>query len=135
MSDKTYIDKLTLVILHDRKVLFVRSKNQDVWFSPGGKREGSETDEQALKREIKEELDLDVHTDSLKYYGTFEAQAHGKPEGTFVKIACYTGDYDGNMQPQSEIAEYTWFISTDGDRTTDTGRLILHDLREKNLID
>lgn len=134
MAD-TYIDKLTLIILNDRKVLFVRSKNKDVWYSPGGKREGSETDEQALKREIKEELDVDLLVDTLEYYGTFEAQAHGKPEGTMAKITCYTGKFEGEVKPQSEIEEYTWFTSSDGERTTDTGRLILADLYKKKLID
>jgi 8-oxo-dGTP pyrophosphatase MutT (NUDIX family) len=133
--NNSYIDKLALIILKNRKVLFARSKDKDAWFSPGGKREEGETDQEALVREIKEELGVDLKPETLEYYETFQAQAHGKPEGTMVKITCYTGQFDGKMSPQSEIDELGWLSSTDKEKTTITGGLILDDLRSKNLID
>jgi hypothetical protein len=39
------------------------------------------------------------------------------------------------MSPQSEIDELGWLSSTDKEKTTITGGLILDDLRSKNLID
>ena len=42
--EKTYIDKLAFIDLKDRKVLETKSKGKDVWYIPGGKREGSESD-------------------------------------------------------------------------------------------
>ena len=65
---------------------------------PGGKREGNETDEETLIRECKEELDIDIKRDTIKYYGTFEAQAHGKAEGILVKMTCYMAEFEGNLK-------------------------------------
>lgn len=55
-----YIDKLAFIYLQDRKLLVTLSRGKDVWYIPGGKREAGETDEQALTREVKEELDVDL---------------------------------------------------------------------------
>lgn len=129
------IDKLSLIILKDRKVLYTRSFNKDAWFNPGGKRIEDETDEQALVREIKEELDVEVVPSSIKYYGTFEAQAHGKPEGVMVRITCYTGSYTGEIKPSSEIEEVKYFSYLDRELASVTGQLILDDLYNKKLID
>lgn len=133
--EKTYIDKLGFILIKDRKILVTRSKSKDIWFTPGGKRETGETDEQALVREVKEELSVDLKPETIQYYGTFEAQAYGKPDGTFVKITCYSADYEGNLQAHAEIEELGWFTFNDKERTSITGRLILEDLKRQNLID
>jgi len=49
-------------------------------------KEPGETDEQGLIREVKEELSVDILPESMEYYGTFKAQAHGKPEGTIAPV-------------------------------------------------
>lgn len=132
--DKTYIDKLAFILIKDKKVLMARARGKDVWLNPGGKRDVGESDEQALIREVKEEMSVDLVPESIKYYGTFEAQAHGKPEGTFVKITCYTSDYTGELMQAAEIEELAWFTSVDRERTSVTGQLILDDLHRKGLI-
>ena len=129
-----FIDKLTLIILKDKKVLYTRSFNKDRWYTPGGKRIGDETDEQALARELKEELGVDVVLSTVKYYGTFQAQAHGKPEGVMVRITCYTGEYTGEAKAASEIEEIRYFSYADREIASLTGQLILDDLHQKGLI-
>lgn len=129
------IDKLTWFCIKDRKVLFVRSRGKDSFYTPGGKREGGETDEQALIREIKEELNVDLVTNSIKYLETFKAQAHGKPEGVLVQLSSYSADFVGSLAPTSEIEELAWFTSNDKDRTSATGILVLHWLKERDWID
>lgn len=42
---------------------------------PGGKIDLNETEQQALHREVKEELSVDLLSDSIKHYGVFEAPA------------------------------------------------------------
>ena len=37
------IDKLGLVLVKNRKTLAARSRGRNVWFTPGGKREGNKT--------------------------------------------------------------------------------------------
>ena len=73
---KAYIDKLAFIEIKNRKVLETCSFGKDKWYIPGGKREESETDKQVLIREIKEELMVDIKTDTIKHYGTFEAQGN-----------------------------------------------------------
>lgn len=75
------IDKIALIYLKDGKILSTLSKGKDTYYIPGGKREGKEKDEETLIRECKEELTIDIIKNTIKYYGTFEAQAHGKQKG------------------------------------------------------
>lgn len=78
----TLIDKLAYIKIVDRQILITRSKSvADVYYLPGGKREPGESDLQALTREVKEELDVDLIPETVAYMGVFEAQAHGKAEG------------------------------------------------------
>ncbi|MBP9710857.1 MAG: NUDIX domain-containing protein [Candidatus Pacebacteria bacterium] len=128
------IDKIGWLLVQDQKVLMVRSQSKDKFYAPGGKREAGESDEQALVREIKEELGVDIVPATIKHLQTFKAQAHGQPEGVFVQIAGYGADYTGELQPQSEIEEMTWFTSADYERATEPGKLILSWLKEQGLI-
>lgn len=129
------IDKLAWMYIKDRKVLFVRSKGKDAFFNPGGKREAGETDEQALFREIKEELNVDLIPRTIKYLETFIAQAHGKPEGVMVQIKCYAADFTGTLQPSAEIEEAKWLTGRDANMTSATGKLSLEWLKKQDLID
>ena len=130
-----FIDKIALVLVRDRRTLVARSKGKQVYFTPGGKREPGETDAQALVREIKEELNVDITVDSIKRYGTFQAQAFGKPAGTMVRITGYTAEFTGELLPGAEVEELRWISWTEKDLTTVTGQLVLDDLKEKGLID
>lgn len=130
-----YIDKLGFVLIKDRKILAVRSRDSSAWLTPGGKRDADEADIEALMREVKEELSVDLIPESVKYVESFTAQAYGKPEGTMVRIKCYSGDFRGEIKPASEIAEIGWLTSRDGEKTSVTGRMILEYFKNKDLID
>ena len=80
--EMTFIDKLALILIRNRKQLVARSKGKQIYFTPGGKREAGETDIQALVRECKEELTVDLIPRTIQSYGVFQAQAYGKPVGT-----------------------------------------------------
>ena len=96
---------------------------------------GTETDHQALIREIKEELSIDLIPDAIGFVGTFEAQAHGKAEGVVVRMTCYQGPYVGEIRPAAEIEEVAWFCHRDKERSSPVDRIIFDWLRERNLID
>lgn len=49
-----------LLYLRNNKVALVRHSYIDQWYLPGGQLKKGETIEEALKREIKEELDIDI---------------------------------------------------------------------------
>ena len=131
---KSYIDKLAFIELVDKKILITLSKGKDTWYIPGGKREGNETDVEALTREVKEELNVDLIQPSIEKYGVFEAQAHGKPEGTIVRMTCYTAKYTGNPRPSSEIEKIDYFSYDQKHLTSPVDHLIFDDLKKKDLI-
>ena len=130
------IDKIAFIYLKNGKILSTLSKGKNAYYIPGGKREGSETDEETLIRECKEELTINILKDTIKYYGTFKAQAHGKAEGIIVKMTCYTADFEGTLKPDSEIEEIKWLdYSNLNVKISPVDELIFKDLFEKNLID
>lgn len=131
----TPIDKLAWLLVRNRKVLFLRSKGKRWFFSPGGKREGNETDQESLIREIQEELTVDLVPESITYLTTFSAPAAGQPEGVMVESKCYAAEYHGELTPASEIEELAWFRSTDTGGLTPMGVLIVEYLKKQNLID
>ncbi len=129
------IDKVALLYVKDGKILSTRSKGKDKYYLPGGKREGNETDLETLAREVKEELSVDVVEATARFYGTFEAQAHGKEEGVLVRMTCYTAEFEGKLRADSEIAEIVWLTCRDMDSVSPVDKLIFGDLRGKGMLD
>ena len=130
------IDKIAFIYLKNGKVLSTLSKGKDTYYIPGGKRENFETDEETLIRECKEELTIDILKDTIKYYGTFKAQAHGKAEGITVKMTCYTADFEGTLKPDSEIEEIKWLdYSNLSVKISPVDELIFKNLYDKHLIE
>lgn len=131
------IDKIAWIFVKKSKVLSTISKGKDTYYIPGGKREAGESDEQALIREVREELSVDLIPSTIKLYGTFRAQAHGKTEGTIVKMTCYTAKFKGKLKPAAEVEKIVWITASDADsdRSSPVDKIILANLKEKNLID
>ncbi len=129
-----FIDKLALIHIDNKKLLTTMSRDKDVWYIPGGKREKGESDEQALIREVKEELNVDLEKKSIKHYGTFLAQAHGKPKGVLVRMTCFTAKFDGELKPTSEIEKLAYLESSTTEHLSPVDYIILDDLFRKRLI-
>ncbi len=129
------IDKLAWLYIDNRKVLSTRSKGKDTFYFPGGKRETNESDAAALIREIKEELTVDLLPGSLKFFGTFEAQAHGHAAGIQVTMTCYEAHYNGTLKANAEIDEIVWLTFADKERSSAVDQLIFDYLKEHDLVD
>ncbi len=82
---QNHIDKLAYIYLKDGKILVALSRGKDKWYVPGGKREPGESDRETLTREVKEELSVNLIPETIKYYGSFEEQAHGKTQVPLLK--------------------------------------------------
>ncbi len=128
------IDKLAWIHIEDRRILAARSRGKDTYFLPGGKREPGESDEDALAREVEEELSVELRRDTIQPLGVFEAQAHGQPEGVIVRMTCFTGDYTGHLQPAAEIEESAWLSYEERDRLSLVARIIVDWLREQQRL-
>ena len=128
------IDKLAWIEIQDKTILSTRSKGKDTYYIPGGKREIGETDIQALTREIKEELSVDLIEDSIQFLGIFTGQAHGHSEGIQVKMQCYTSHFTGILQPAAEIEKMVWLCFEDIKKVSPVDKIIFQWLKERNLI-
>jgi ADP-ribose pyrophosphatase YjhB (NUDIX family) len=128
------IDKLAWIEIQDQKILGTLSKGKDVFYIPGGKREPGESDTQALVREVKEELDVDLKLASIQYLDTFEAQAHSHAEGVMVKMTCYTAEFTGQLKASAEIERFEWLDTSDMHRISTVDKIIFSWLKERNLI-
>jgi 8-oxo-dGTP diphosphatase len=128
------IDKLAWIHIENKRLLSTRSRGKDIYYIPGGKREPGESDEQALLREVKEELDVDLLRDTITFLGTFEAQAHGKEEGTLVRMTCYTADFSGELRASAEVEEALWLVYKDKDKSSPVDQIIFDWLKDRQLI-
>lgn len=128
------IDKVAWVHVRDGRLLSVRSHGKELFYVPGGKREPGESDEACVAREVGEELGVTLDPATLRPVGVFEAQADGKPPGTLVRIACWSGDFAGELAPRAEIAELAWLGCADRERLSLAGRLILDALRRRGAV-
>lgn len=132
------IETVALIHIKGKKLLLVRPKSKKIFYMPGGKKDQSENNLQALVREIKEEIQLDIDPKTVDFYGVFEAQAYGKEKGVMVRVHCYTANHSGQIQSSSEIDEVAYFSHLEYINSIDPApavKLILHDLKRKGLIE
>jgi 8-oxo-dGTP diphosphatase len=103
------IRKVALAHIKDRKLIMVRSaKNDEVFYTLGGKIERNESEIECLHREVKEEIDVEIADNSLTFLREFEGDAHGK-ENAKVNIKLYYGEIVGEPKASNEIAEVQYF--------------------------
>jgi len=131
---KKFIDKLAYIHIQDRKILMSLSKGKSTWYIPGGKRDKGESDVKALTREVKEELSVNLISKSITKYGVFEAQAHGHPKGTLVRMTCYMAEYLGKLAPASEIEKLEFFPYSRKFESSPVDHLIFDDLKNKGML-
>ncbi|MET7770660.1 NUDIX domain-containing protein [Nocardia sp. NPDC005366] len=122
------IDTVAWVRIEDGRILCARPRGKDIFYIPGGKREGAETDLQTLLREIDEELTVALRPETVAHVGTYEAAAHEPADGVVVRMSCYTADYSGVLAASSEIEEVAWFAYADRPLVPPVDQLLFDDL-------
>ena len=99
--------RVGLAVVQDGGLLMVRNKDSRFWSIPGGHIEDGETPREALERELKEELSVDLKADSFHVAGRF-SDRHAESGEEFQLTLCL-GDIVGTPTPSAEIGEYIWF--------------------------
>lgn len=120
------IDKVGGIILKDKKILVQRkNNNREECIIPGGKREGNETDFETLKRELLEELTVELL--EAEFLGEYFDKAcfFDKP----ISVKTYLTKVKGEIICANEIKEAIWI-----DRNYQQKNIKLGSILEKHVI-
>ncbi|APO52771.1 NUDIX domain-containing protein [Bradyrhizobium diazoefficiens] len=91
----------------DGRVLLVRKKATESFMQPGGKIETGEHPQDALRRELSEELGIDIDPSEMTYVGRYTAPAANEP-GRQVDAEVFRIVIAHPVAPGAEIEEILW---------------------------
>ncbi|OGB73693.1 hypothetical protein A3K24_02545 [candidate division Kazan bacterium RIFCSPHIGHO2_01_FULL_44_14] len=116
-------DRVAGLIIQDGKLLLVTGYDADYYWTPGGKMDGGEDHEQALRREMKEELGIDIS--NPRFFTQMEYfNSHSEKQQV---SHYYLVDYRGEIKPAKEITGYRFFGAEELPRFT-------HFVNDDNLL-
>lgn len=116
------IDKVGGVILKDKKILVQRKKNNRTeCIIPGGKREGNETDFETLKRELMEELSVNLI--SAEFLGGYDDIDCFSPNDK-IHVQTYIANIEGEIKCNNEIKEAIWIGKNYKDEGIQVGSIL-----------
>lgn len=98
-----------LLVVKDRKLLLAYSNNKQCFYLPGGKTNAGETSQQALCREIMEELNIVLAESDLQYYTHITAAAYGEANGTIMEQDCFFVTKEVSPVAAAEIGALQYF--------------------------
>lgn len=128
--------KVAGIIIKDRKLLMCRKYDEPHFIMPGGRVLEGENREETLKRELKEELNVELK--SMKKFKTWEAP-HFKDKDKIVKMEAYFVETDGEPEATSEINEIKWIDSNYQKKGIKIASInedyLIPELKKMNLID
>jgi ADP-ribose pyrophosphatase YjhB (NUDIX family) len=108
-----FIPTAGLIICNNRKVLLQKRADNGTWAMHGGGMQPNEEFFDALKREIKEEMNIEPINPKLFGIYTGEKMHHEYPNGDKVYIinhVFFCEDYKGDINfNDGEVKEYKWF--------------------------
>ncbi len=101
------------IIIQDNKLLMLLGKGYSELWTPGGKIEVGESDEECLQRELKEEIGVEL-TES-KFFKKYNTVSFYNPEKGLIERV-YIVKIQGEIKPDAEIESFIWFTKEDYER-------------------
>lgn len=98
-----------IVVNNNNKILLAYSKNKKAWYLPGGKIDKGENSINSLQREIKEELNIKLVPELLKFYCHITAPAFGEKANVIMEQDCFLYELNEEIQPSNEIEKVDFF--------------------------
>ncbi|MDP3947255.1 MAG: GNAT family N-acetyltransferase [bacterium] len=126
----------TAVVIRDRKLLVLKRAEEPFrgkWDLPGGYMSGGELPDEALKRELREELGVEC---SLDFIGWFPGTAMWKGETFSILSHAYLAELKGEISLNHENSHYAWIpLHEVKEVAFDSNQRILEFIKQKFGID
>jgi len=98
------------IIIQNGKILMLKGKGYKELWTPGGKLEEGESDEDCLRRELKEEIRVNLV--SSKFFKEYLGNSFYNPEVVYNQRV-YIVTVEGGVKPDAEIEDFIWFSKKD----------------------
>lgn len=107
--------RVAAAIVTDAKgrCLLVRKAGSTAFMQAGGKLESGESALDALSRELREELGLELDESTAEYLGVYRAEAANEPR-TLISAAVFALETSAELEAHGEIEELLWIDRLDG---------------------
>ncbi|MFJ3958970.1 NUDIX domain-containing protein [Arthrobacter sp. NPDC090010] len=106
----------------DGELLTVRKRGTEKFMHPGGKPEPGESAAEAARRELFEEVGINIEPERLTELGVWDAVAANE-EDTVIRATVFTADGVWDATPAAEIADVRW-MSLDAPWPSDLAPLL-----------
>ncbi|VTS08306.1 NUDIX hydrolase [Tuwongella immobilis] len=116
MDAITIIPVATVALVRDGHLLIVRKQGTSRFMLPGGKYAAGETPLDCVRREVHEEIGIDLPAESLTLWGTFSADATNEPNWR-IEATLFSATTTDTPTPCGEIAEIRWHPIAENDPT------------------
>lgn len=116
------------------KVLCVRTRGLELFYNVGGKPEVGESDIDALIREVREEVGVELVRSTILFLHELRGAGVDKAAGKDVVLRMFAAEYEGSLAPANEIAEMRWLGMAERQFLPPLGSAALEWMTEQGLL-
>jgi len=107
METKT---RIVAIIINNGKLLMLKGQGYDELWTPGGKIENKETDEDCLRRELAEEIGVKII--GLDFFKEYSEKSFYHPD-RITRQKIYIVSISGDIKTGAEIESFVWLTRED----------------------